>query len=77
MDTTQCGKNSKKFCEIIDLFFLEYSISQNFHQEVVTCDCLLSYLTVVRKLLKFTLTLSWQKFRESNFFTKDITKQVI
>ena len=27
-----------------------------------------------RKFLKFTLTLFWQKFRESNIFTKEMTK---
>ena len=30
--------------------------------------------TTVWKLRKFTLTHFWQKFRESNTFTKEITK---
>ena len=29
--------------------------------------------STVRKLRKFTLTLFWQKFRESNVFTKEVT----
>ena len=33
--------------------------------------------TVVWKLRKFTLTLFWQKFRENNVFTKEITKELI
>ena len=31
----------------------------------------------VWKLRKFSLTLFWQKFRESNVFTKEITKELI
>ena len=29
------------------------------------------------KLRKFILTLFWQKFRETNVFTKEITKELI
>ena len=34
-------------------------------------------LTTVWKLRKFTFTLFWQKFRESNVFAKEITKEMI
>ena len=34
----------------------------------------LGRLPTVRKLRKFTVTLFWQKFRESNVFTKEIAR---
>ena len=35
------------------------------------CNC------TVWKLRKFTLTLIWQKFRESNIFTKELTQHIV
>ena len=45
------------------------------HFMVVSRNCTLS--TVVWNLRKFSLTLFWQKFRESNVFTKEITNKLI
>ena len=36
-----------------------------------------SRVSTVWKFWKFSLTLFWQKFRESNGFTKQITKELI
>ena len=33
--------------------------------------------SAVWKLWKFTVTHLWQKFRENNVFTKEVTKQLI
>ena len=45
------------------------------------CDCVMHTVHTMRytvwKLQKFTLTLFWQKIRESNAFTKWITKELI
>ena len=50
---------------------LENGFTENWRRESVLAEfpqC------AVWKLLKFTLTVFWQKFRETNVFTKEITK---
>ena len=54
--------------EILDLYFTAIN-------SVIPFDCY-SYSTVW-KLQKFSLTIFWQKFRESSDFTKEVTNELI
>ena len=50
--------------------FCQKCVRENFHNfHTVSCT--------VWKLREFSLTLFWQKFRESNVYTKEITNELI
>ena len=53
------------------IFYYSLSIILNEMTSQKNCD---SFHFTVWKFQKFTLTLFWQKFRENNGFTKEITK---
>ena len=48
-------------------------IAENTHTNIFPYD-FAEFTGTVWKLRKFALTLFWQKFRENNVFTKEITK---
>ena len=59
----------EKFREIN---WYDYTVVRAQHSVEITE--IYSHAFTVWKLQKFSLTLFWQKFRESNGFTKEITK---
>ena len=62
----------KYFVKISSYLVWNVLISRKFCENVSKVK-----LHTLWKLQKFTLTLFWQKFRETNVFTKEITKQLI
>ena len=65
---------SRNFCQksVRVNFFNYHTVRENF-REINSCH---RRSTVLWKLWKFSLTLFWQKFRETNSFTKEITKLI-
>ena len=66
--------NEKIFCQIKSL--VKMLLSRNFCQKYVR-ENFRNFHTVSVKLRNFSLTHFWQKFREFNVFTKEITKELI
>ena len=68
----------KKFRQINSLVtsLVNTLFSRNFCHRHVTVK-FRNFHSVVWKLLQFSLTHFWQKFRENNVFTKEITKELI
>ena len=68
-------KNFVKSTTYLVISLVKPLLSRNFCQKCVRVN--FRNFHTVWKLRKFTLTLFWQKFRESNGFTNKITKYLV
>ena len=80
---SQCGNYENSLSRIFDKNFVKSTVLLKkllkswFHEIFFSVREHVSFFHTVDTVLKFTVTHLWQKFREFNGFTKEVTKELI